>query len=65
MSRRTNRKSRRSSRQRPTKTDTSASGSGRDTDFNPDYSYVIKDLKRILLYAGGCIAILVILSFIL
>lgn len=33
--------------------------------FNPDYSYVIKDLRRIGVLAGSFIAILVILSFFL
>ncbi|MGW8250406.1 MAG: hypothetical protein ACWGO1_07165 [Anaerolineales bacterium] len=36
-----------------------------DRNFNPDYSYVIKDLKRIGLLAGTFFAILIILSFIL
>lgn len=33
--------------------------------FNPDYTYVIKDLRRIGLLVGTFITILVILSFIL
>ncbi len=33
--------------------------------FNPDYSPVIRDLKRIGLLAGSFITILVVLSFIL
>jgi hypothetical protein len=36
-----------------------------DRDFNPDYSYVKKDLKRIAILAGTFFAILIILSFIL
>ncbi len=36
-----------------------------DADFNPDYSYVVKDLKKIGLLAVSFIAFLVILSFIL
>ncbi len=36
-----------------------------DRGFNPDYSYVIKDLKRIGLLAGTFFAVLIILSFIL
>jgi hypothetical protein len=35
------------------------------TAFNPDYSYVAKDLRRIGLLAGTFISILVILSFFL
>lgn len=33
--------------------------------FNPDYSPIVRDLKRIGILAGSFIAILVILSFIL
>ncbi|PKO06129.1 MAG: hypothetical protein CVU41_08440 [Chloroflexi bacterium HGW-Chloroflexi-3] len=35
------------------------------TDFNPDYSYVVKDLKRIGILAGSFIAILIVLTFFL
>ena len=38
---------------------------GSDRGFNPDYSYVIKDLKRIGLLAGIFFAVLITLSFIL
>ena len=34
----------------------------KNDDFNPDYSYVIKDLKRIGILAGTFITILVILA---
>jgi hypothetical protein len=34
-------------------------------DFNPDYSFVIKDLRKIGILAATFITILVILSFIL
>ena len=34
-------------------------------EFNPDYSYVIKDLKRIALLAGTFFVILIALSFII
>ncbi|UCF62163.1 MAG: hypothetical protein JSV37_05580 [Anaerolineaceae bacterium] len=37
-------------------------GSG---DFNPDYTYVLEDLKRIGLLAGSFIALLIILSLFL
>lgn len=33
--------------------------------FNPDYSYVFKDLRRIAVLAGGLIALLIVLSFFL
>ena len=36
-----------------------------DQEFNPDYSYVIKDLKRIGALAGTFFLALIILSFIL
>ena len=39
--------------------------SSRPYEFNPDYSYVIKDLRRIGTLAGTFIAILIILSFFL
>lgn len=35
------------------------------TEFNPDYTYVIKDLKRIGALAGTFFVILVVLSFII
>jgi len=34
-------------------------------EFNPDYTPVIKDLKRIGILAGSFLAVLVVLSFIL
>ena len=34
-------------------------------EFNPDYSQVIQDLKRIGIMAGSFVAILVVLSFFL
>jgi hypothetical protein len=36
-----------------------------DKEFNPDYSYVVKDLKRIGTLAGIFFAVLIALSFIL
>lgn len=36
-----------------------------DIDFNPDYSYVKKDLRRIALLAGSFFTILIVLSFFL
>lgn len=39
--------------------------SRRATEFNPDYTYIIHDLKRIGMLAGSFFVILVILSFIL
>lgn len=34
-------------------------------DFKPDYTYVIRDLKRIVVLAGSLIVILLALSFFL
>lgn len=61
MSKKRNRKS------RPTPETFSQSGSSRSfTDnFNPDYTYVIKDLRNIGILAGIFITILVILSLFL
>ncbi|WP_299026703.1 hypothetical protein [uncultured Thermanaerothrix sp.] len=52
---------------RPTETRPSpaARGGTSSTEFNPDYSYVIKDLKRIGTLAGTFFVILIILAFIL
>jgi hypothetical protein len=45
---------------------TMAGGSGSvRTEFNPDYTYVKRDLKRIGLLAGSFFAILIVLSFFL
>jgi hypothetical protein len=40
-------------------------GISRSTEFNPDYSYVIKDLKRIGSLAVFFLGVLVVLSFVL
>ena len=34
-------------------------------EFNPDYSYVVNDLKRIGILAGSFFVLLIILSFII
>jgi hypothetical protein len=47
-----------------TTTSSSIMGHSKST-FNPDYSYVAKDLRRIGLLAGSFITILVVLSFFL
>lgn len=36
-----------------------------DREFNPDYTLVVKDLKRVGILASSFVAILVILSFFL
>ncbi len=35
----------------------------RTTEFNPDYTHVKRDLRRIAMLAGGFVVILVALSF--
>ncbi|MEA4909301.1 MAG: hypothetical protein GYA17_18125 [Chloroflexi bacterium] len=42
-----------------------SSRSAANVEFNPDYSYVIQDLKRIGILAVSFIGILVVLSFFL
>jgi len=39
--------------------------SGSGSDFNPDYSQTIKDLKRIGILASSFFAVLIIISFFL
>jgi hypothetical protein len=47
----------------PAKEETSSTG--RSSNFNPDYSYILKDLGRIGTLAGSFIVILIVLSFFL
>jgi len=63
MSRKKRRQARRSSSQTSKKASNSEISYG--NEFNPDYSYVIKDLKRIGTLAGIFFIILIALSFIL
>jgi hypothetical protein len=37
----------------------------RVTEFNPDYTYIKRDLSRIAMLAGGFFVVLVVLSFFL
>ncbi len=49
-------------------TDTAVSdplAANRPTGFNPDYHFVIRDVRRVGLLAGSFIVILVVLSFFL
>jgi hypothetical protein len=39
--------------------------SSRTSEFNPDYTYVKKDLARIATLAGFFIVVLIVLSFVL
>lgn len=49
----------------PVRAAASSRRAGGAAEFNPDYSYVISDLKRIGVLAGAFFVILVVLSFIL
>ena len=44
---------------------TSAGSASRNVEFNPDYSYVKKDLARIGTLAGSIFVLLIVLSFFL
>jgi hypothetical protein len=47
----------------PAKEETSSPS--RSTSFNPDYSYILRDLGRIGTLAGSFIVVLIVLSFFL
>lgn len=64
MSKKRKRSSRASSTAQSRAASSSSSKSLRE-EFNPDYTYVIKDLRRIGTLAGSFFLILVVLSFIL
>ena len=40
-----------------------ASGANRNTEFNPDYTYIKRDLNRIGVLAGSFFVLLIVLSF--
>ena len=42
-----------------------ATQTGKSDEFNPDYSDVVKDLKRIGMLAGSFFIILIVLAFVL
>jgi hypothetical protein len=64
MARRSNRQYRKASRSRLEQVGSSTIIGRKSPEFEPDYSYVIRDLRRIALNAGICLAILLILTFI-
>jgi hypothetical protein len=64
MSRKKKRQARRSTSSQE-KTSQSAAAKPSRVDFNPDYSYVIKDLRRIGTLAGTFLLVLIILAFFL
>lgn len=67
MPRKTKRQTRRSIASAGDISGTSASGAGRSysSEFKPDYSYVITDLRRIAMLAGSFFVILIILAIVL
>jgi len=46
-------------------TESNSAPSTQTTGFNPDYAYVVKDLRRIGILAGSFIVVLVAISFFL
>lgn len=65
MAKKTRRTQRRETTKQNSVTSAAVSGIRRSTEFNPDYSDTIKDLKRIGTLAGTFVTILVILSLFL
>jgi hypothetical protein len=64
MSRKNKRQSRRNTTSQ-SQTDRSATAQDSQEGFNPDYTYVIKDLRRIGALAGTFLLVLLILAFFL
>ncbi len=48
-----------------TKQASTGTETAKQSDFNPDYSHVVRDLRRIGILAGSFIIILIVLSIIL
>ena len=65
MARNNKRQTRRAAPAAASTTSSTVSGRMYEREFNPDYSPVIMDLKRIGILAGSFIVILVALSFFL
>lgn len=66
MSRKKNRQTRKTREQETAQSTGIAKAKRRgEPEFNPDYTYVIKDLKRIGALAGTFLVILVLLAFVL
>lgn len=65
MSRKSKRQVRRGSNSTAEKSATDTLSANRPTGFNPDYHFVIRDIRRVGVLAGGFIVILVALSFFL
>ena len=65
MPKKSKRQSRRTSSVTRINSSSTAGGTSYEKEFNPDYSYTIKDLRRIGILAGSFITVLIILSFFL
>jgi len=59
------RKSKRRSSKSQNRPSQVAQSANKPFEFNPDYSYVVKDLRTIGVMAGSFVLILVVLSFFL
>jgi hypothetical protein len=59
------RKSRRRSSKSQSRSSQVSKPTNKPFEFNPDYSYVVKDLRTIGVMAGSFVIILVVLSFLL
>ncbi len=65
MAKKTKRQVRREASPLPDKSTTNPLVGSRPTGFNPDYHFVIRDVRRVGILAGSFIVILIVLSFFL
>lgn len=65
MAKKSKRQSSRASRRATSSYKSSGGSQALSRDFDPDYTHVITDLKRIGVLAGSFFVVLIILSFIL
>ena len=65
MAKKQKRKVSSNSRSENTRITAGKKSTARSTEFNPDYSHVISDLKRIAILAGSFFIVLIALTFII
>lgn len=65
MAKKAKRQIRRDVNREPERSASEALVGNRPTGFNPDYHFVIRDIRRVGILAGSFIVILVVLSFFL
>ncbi len=65
MAKKTKRQTRRETNPIPEKSVADPLVGNRPTGFNPDYHFVISDIRRVGILAGSFIVILIVLSFFL